>query len=296
MLKHDAAVYVTHAYPIYPNSKETQILSYIAHLDVERICLRDLWVNLQKERIDLPDIEGIDDSKVVDNFIQLIERNYFVKANLNNLRIKQQRGAFLLSGCIKTLSEENVWDSRLEKSSRCLVNEFTHKIIIPAALKAEIREELDLYNINEASIYPELDHQLRYIKERISRANFIYSPPDQTPEPDFADQESGSDIEILSEVQEYTSTPTDAVPEWLRNIVSSYIPSKTFLDPICDIFASRTKVDWAARKQIQADISRNITRYLHQHGYDDDMDVCAKISKAIVADAVSADKYPASVS
>lgn len=290
MPEHDAAVYMTHTYPIYSSFKEAQILSYIAHLDLTGVCLRDLWTGLKKERVDLPDIEAITDGKVVDNFIELIQRNYFVRANLNNQRIKQQSGAFLLSGCVKTLADRDVWSSRLEKSSRCLADEFTHKIIIPAGLKAQILEELDLYHINEASIYPELDHQLRYIKDKVARANVMYSTPDHTAEAGLVELESGPEIELLGETEEETSAPAESAPDWLREVVSRYIPSGEFGEPVCDIFASRIKVDWTDRKQIQADISRNITRYLYQHEYDSDIDVCARLAKAIVGDAAAGQK------
>lgn len=39
-------------------------------------------------------------------------------------------------------------------------------ITIPAKNKKAIREELDFFNINEATLFPELEHQMTYIKQR----------------------------------------------------------------------------------------------------------------------------------
>ena len=43
------------------------------------------------------------------------------------------------------------------------LNEFSFRI--PAESKEHILRELDFYNINEGSLFPELEHQMAYIKE-----------------------------------------------------------------------------------------------------------------------------------
>ena len=99
-----------------------------------------------------------------------------VVAPKNNERIKRQNGAFLILGI----------DSKKEEPKYYLKNTFNLKdelseyvaegadgqdkipryLTIPADCKESILQELDRVGINEAFVYPELEHQTSYIKNK----------------------------------------------------------------------------------------------------------------------------------
>jgi len=286
---HDAAVYITHTYPYYPESKAVQILSLIAHLDVNGLSFQELWHKMEQENINypLPLAEAVPSS--FSNFISLVNRNYFVLPNLNNSRIKHQQGAFLLCGCIKTTLQDNIWDSILEKTQENLSGEFTHKIIIPSTLKQEILHELDQYNFNEASMYPELDHQMKYIANKLLLPQSLFQRTGEHCELDFI----APDIaEISHKVPNKSPKPKAEVPAELHNIISNYIYDVSTADSVYNIFVENANIDWSIRKQLQANISRNIARYLHECGYRQTIDECSAIAKSIVDEAVGVSTLP----
>lgn len=54
----------------------------------------------------------------------------------------------------------------IQKASGSVASEFEVNVFrIPADKKEAILEELDFYNINEGALFPELEHQMTYIKK-----------------------------------------------------------------------------------------------------------------------------------
>lgn len=81
---------------------------------------------------------------------------YFVQANTSNKRIDKQSGAFIICGVSK---------DPIEVEDKIKSNIF-YKIKVKNQVK--ILEELDLLNINEASLFPELDKVSRYFVSKIT--------------------------------------------------------------------------------------------------------------------------------
>ena len=102
------------------------------------------------------------------SLIESLQSNYFVVSTLNNERLIRQSGAFLLPGHYNIFLKPNDIGKSLIQRGMCNLNdEFeTTYFIIPSEKKAEILDELDLYNINEGSLFPELEHQLSYIRQK----------------------------------------------------------------------------------------------------------------------------------
>lgn len=97
-----------------------------------------------------------------------LQNNYFVISTLSNERLIRQSGAFLLPGHYNIFIEANcIGKSLVQRAMGNLNNEFesTH-FVIPSEKKEEILNELDLYNINEGALFPELEHQMSYIKQQ----------------------------------------------------------------------------------------------------------------------------------
>lgn len=99
-----------------------------------------------------------------------------VVAPKNNERIKRQNGAFLILGIDVKKDEpkyylKNTFNLKDELSEYVADGEGLHDkipryLLIPAGCKESILQELDRVGINEAFVYPELEHQTSYIKNK----------------------------------------------------------------------------------------------------------------------------------
>lgn len=85
----------------------------------------------------------------------------------SNSRLIRQSGAFLISGAINVIvNEHDLWNSKVSKSVKNLNQDVDKKhIIIPQDSKEKLLDELDFFNINESTLFPELEHQMSHIKK-----------------------------------------------------------------------------------------------------------------------------------
>ena len=162
-------VFFNKGYPVSKSDRAVKIISGLAHLDlstdntVESVLekleqrktitssLKDRWVSADNYR----------------EFIDIIQNNYVVRAPYNNERLSRQSGMFLLASCFNFTHKRNVRESTVEKGFINLREEFESNFFyISGEYKTAILEELDTYNINEATLFPELEHQLNYIKHK----------------------------------------------------------------------------------------------------------------------------------
>jgi hypothetical protein len=90
--------------------------------------------------------------------IRILQTNSFIITTNSNARLIQQRGAFLLSPCVNIRTNTDVKSSILSKAKMNLKSEFRGAFIVLAQDKEKIREELDFFNVNEATLFPELEH------------------------------------------------------------------------------------------------------------------------------------------
>jgi hypothetical protein len=114
----------------------------------------------------MKDAEGRDTKKIE----CLTKRFLTVIPSMNNDRIRSQQSAFLLFG--------TEWDGKATKfrkksfdiKAELLNNKrdgIPRVITIDAAKKRELLEDLDVLGINEAKLFPELEHQVSYVSDRI---------------------------------------------------------------------------------------------------------------------------------
>jgi hypothetical protein len=80
---------------------------------------------------------------------------FLVKPKLNNKRILAQNGAFFILGLTTEISEPNAPGIKVER------------ILIPSAAKRRIRDDLDKLNINEKTLFPEIERAARYIASNL---------------------------------------------------------------------------------------------------------------------------------
>lgn len=167
LVEKDGAVFYKRTYCKGCTDLEVALISYLATSDIDG----DLTL---EKLLELLVDQGIYTSKSADeckkseyrSLIDILQKNYFVLSNLNNERLIRQSGSFLLVGQYNIIPDEsNKGKSAVQPAHGNVTNEFSEEIFrIPADKKAGILEELDFYNINEGALFPELEHQMTYIK------------------------------------------------------------------------------------------------------------------------------------
>lgn len=144
---------------------EIQIVSALASYDLEKEnTLSDVLERLYHDRIIG---ERTKDNWLVNygEFVKIIQNNYMVIPTYTNERLRKQSGVFLLTSLFSFNKENEIKNSVISKAKGKLKEEFSGTCFyISGEDKETILKELDLYNINEATLFPELEHQLSYIK------------------------------------------------------------------------------------------------------------------------------------
>lgn len=135
--------------------------------------------NLSSENTISEILEKLKQNKIIDNdtkerwlqtkhrqeFIDIIQNNYMVVPTYTNERLKKQSGVFLLASLFLFKLGTDINDSIISKTKGTLRTEFDDKYFyVSGDNKEEILKELDIYNINEATLFPELEHQLNHIR------------------------------------------------------------------------------------------------------------------------------------
>ena len=96
-----------------------------------------------------------------------------IEAPRNNERIKRQRGAFVIVGIFGD-NDGNHFQKAIFNLKPLLVREFNdgipRSIIIPKDEKKQLLKELDALGINHAFLFPELEHQATYIRNKYEEA------------------------------------------------------------------------------------------------------------------------------
>jgi hypothetical protein len=87
-----------------------------------------------------------------------LDEVFLVKPKLNNKRILAQNGAFFIFGQTTEISEPNTLGISVER------------IEIRSASKKRILAELDKLNINEKTLFPEIERAARYLAENLQNA------------------------------------------------------------------------------------------------------------------------------
>lgn len=97
-------------------------------------------------------------------FLDVIDKNdlaeaVFVLPEKKNQRIIKQAGAFIICGLFDEC------DNPIQKY-RCRSEGKIQVYIIPAKAKKNIMEQLDMFSINKATLFPEIEEVAKYIKEK----------------------------------------------------------------------------------------------------------------------------------
>lgn len=252
----DGAVFYQRAYCKGYDELEIVLISHLAGLDLHGDMTLEHFLGELEEK-------GIYSSKSAENcrkmnyrsLIESLQNNYFVISNLNNERLIRQSGAFLVCGQYNiTIDQSSIGNSVLQKANGGLRSEFDDMYFrIPFDKKKEILEELDFYNINEGALFPELEHQMTYIK-------------------------SAQTGKTLQNVGRFVKVSTDAViglpiagskNDWTDEQIERFVNETLdqYIEPelyhIClDSLKSNMVVDWYKRENILSKMRLDLTRKL----------------------------------
>lgn len=196
--------------------------------------------------------------------IQAIQTSHYVISSYSNDRLIRQSGSFIVPTAIKIIENPiNIGDSLIRKSNCDLDSEFdNHVFIIPQEKKESIREQLDFLNINEATLFPELEHQLIYLQSKKVHTVYSVEPYEQY----IRSQPNAShEVKSTTEVSDLQSA-TEPHPD-IYKIVSHYIDNKSGLykDIILILKSATSVIDWWLKESSISQMRRDITRLLQKN-------------------------------
>lgn len=257
----DGAVYYKHAYCKKYNDFEINVLSYLATIDISgEKTLEECLEKLQHENIFTASAAEKCRKNKYRSLIDILQNSYFVVSNMNNERINRQNGAFLLPGLYNISSKEsNVGESAIKKAKDSLREEFEEEcFIIEKDKKEEILDELNFYNINEASLFPELEHQMAYIKKQ--QLTYSYNEAES-----FSKWTGFEDDNIMEEpVKELTEEEELNI---IYNVISDKTDKKT-ADKCRELVKDNICIDWYKKESVISSMKiKLIKEFEHSKGY-----------------------------
>lgn len=269
-------VYFRQDYPISQDDKKVKIILSLAEKELKNEnSLKQILNKLYKEGILTEDDKQLY-SKENSNFPNIIQNCYTILPPLTNERMKMQSGAFLLSTCFN-FQRTTAWnDSKISKGQTDLRKEFRDDFFsIPGSIQNKILEDLNLYNINEATLFPELEHQLNYIKINLSKKCSSVNSFERYVEKPF-EKES-----LQQETLKIELSDADIKTVLEKNRIENGL-LKTLVSKIFDI---TNLVDWYNKNSIKSQFIIETTRLLIKNGYE--RKVAKQISQNIWNDLIS---------
>lgn len=245
------AVYFAKYYPTYQKDMNVKMITFLAQCDLSRENkVKDILNALEKENIITNELKN----KWLQNFsdfIKILQSNYLVIPSYSNERLKKQSGVFLLVSMF-TVNGTDPDSAIISKTKKDLRDEFEKEYFyIPGDSKKDIIKELDLLGINESTLFPELEHQLSYIK-------FIHE--DKT--------EPVSDFNLYDDtnkrITDYSNVNEKKLEEEFINEVEKILKDQVNEEnqkEIINIVKNSLIVDWYKRDSIGSKLKMNIITY-----------------------------------
>lgn len=244
--------YTDKYYPSQSTDIEIQIVSAMASYDLEKEnTLLYILERLYRDRI----VDERTKNDWLENFaefVKIIQSNYMVMPTYTNERLRKQCGVFLLTSLFSFNKENDIKKSVISKTKGNLKEEFSEVCFyISGENKESILKELDLYNINEATLFPELEHQLSYIK---------YANRNQVnPVTNFTKYEEDS-ASILKDIgikqPELDKYILDNFDNKLKKVIES-----DDVEEVLNIIKNHFTVDWYKRQYVLSKMKMSITGY-----------------------------------
>lgn len=206
----DGVVLFRRAYSKGCNDIEVSIISHLANTEVSGdLTLEKLLDDLVEHNIYSDKMAQRCKENRYKSLIDTLQSNYFVISNMNNERLIRQSGLFLLVGKYNIiLNDIDIGKSIIQVAKSNAREDFDRRVFrIPANKKKDILEELNLYNVNEGALFPELEHQMTYIKQsqgnKPAKEPGLFSPLvfDSEERVQVANQRAINDEEVLQIIE-----------------------------------------------------------------------------------------------
>lgn len=261
----DGIVYICHGYEEHEKSFKSNILSKIAKISFDgNLTLKDLKSKL-----------GVIENINAESFIKLIQDTIFVMPSYSNSRLIRQSGAFLISGAINITEDElELWNSKVTKSVRNLNQEVNKRsITVSQEVKEDLLDELNFFNINESTLFPELEHQMSHIKK--VGAKWITA-------------ESPSFIRFETEVKVNSTfvdnPPKELLEEDIIKVFNSLSIPKSLRPALLKIISEIQRYpDWNHKENIYNELVREIKRELRKYNGKDSKKLAIQIVNKIIS-------------
>ncbi|MBP1682857.1 MAG: hypothetical protein H6Q27_421, partial [Ignavibacteriaceae bacterium] len=269
-------VYYKVAYKYYSESYEAKIISSLARMNIDEQpdilnIIEKIWKNgiITEEQYK----KWITEDGIIE-FIKIIQNNYMVSPLYSNERLIRQNGIFLLPGCYNVATGGKKIEAVVSKGYQDLHEEFEEQYIyIDGENKKKICEELDVYNINEAILFPELEHKLNYIRNKYEGRFSAYFTK-------FADVVIKQENTINIEKEQFDE-------EEFMNQLKSYLTNNNnegIAEEIIQVIVENMIVDWYKKESIKGKMRKEILGIYINKG--DDRDEKRNEVKEIVDEAV----------
>lgn len=236
------------SYAITPDDINVRLISALTKMDLYKDNdLLSICEKLYLERIiDKSKKEKFQDEEF-EKFIQIIQKNYFVSPDFSNERLIKQSGAFMLPGSFFINFDNDKKKSLITKAKQNLREEFDKtQFVINEEGKDEILTELDFYNINESTLFPELEHQLSYIKHINSQ---------HAREVAYFVKLSDLENEMLTDLKDIDENSAEKIIDMLLNAkLKEYGFDDEHISRIIHILENNYVVDWYKKEQVLSKI------------------------------------------
>ena len=278
----NGVIFFNKKYSVSTNEIDIKVISSLSQIDLSNYnTLESILRKLTERKAISKELEERWKSKEhYEEFINIIQNNYIVTPPYNNERLSRQCGMFLLAGCFNFVYTESISESSIEKGYKDLRDEFDRNFFyISGENKKAILEELDTYNINEATLFPELEHQLSYIKKASSE--FIKFDSN-----DIKTQIIKADIEISDSIIKNES---------FKSVVIKDLSEKYFFDiqKIWELVEEWVSIiDWNRQESVISRFRVGAQRVLLENGFNKEhakneseyisdriVDIASKLSK-----------------
>ncbi|WP_305152892.1 FRG domain-containing protein [uncultured Dubosiella sp.] len=265
----DGVIYYTKQYkPHHSADMEVQIVSTLAAYDLRKINeISQVLDKLVEDKILKKDkAEEWKKDENYGDFIDIIQKKYIVTPVYTNERLRKQSGLFLLAGRFTVERSSSSDEYTILKTKKELDEEFEEEhFIIEGENKAKILKELDLLNINEATLFPELEHQLNYIREMKKEnvqpvTEFIKFNMQE--EKDFIERNERDEVKALYLDNEKLNRE---IIKKLSIQLQSYIAKKD-VEALSKVIEQDFTVDWYKKESAISKIRNDIVKYFLGQG------------------------------
>ena len=270
----DGVVFYQQAYGKNHMDMEVSVISCLAILGVgSNLTLQEFLDYLEMQHIYTE--KGAENCRKnqYKSLIEMLQSNYFVSSNLNNERLIRQSGSFILAGKYNiTINPSDIGKSVISAAISSTRSEFNKDyFVIPSDKKAQILSELDFCNINEGSLFPELEHQMSYIKK--SKSNIV-SPTISS----FMEAEIPMANNVTS-IEPKENISNEQLYEIVNEVVTANV-NRLLVDDCISAIMGNVSVDWYNRESVLSKMRITIADVLRRNNMD--LVIAKNTAKSIV--------------